>query len=75
MLNYAHDRGKANDYYYTGALATLLVVTNHVISAFDGAWSTSNYNKDVTSSMGMRFQDLGDGEVTLVTELTVKVSI
>ena len=75
MLDYAHNRGKANDYYYTAGLATILVVTNHVISALDAAWSTSNYNKEVTSSMGMRFQDVGGGEVALVTELTVKVSL
>jgi len=75
MLNYAHNRGKANDYYYTAGLATILVVTNHVISALDAAWSTTNYNKEVTSSMGMRFQEIGGGEMALVTELTVKVSL
>ena len=75
MLNYAHDRGKANDQYYTAGLATIFVVANHVISALDAAWSTSNYNKEVTSSMGMHFQDIGGGETALVTELTVKVSL
>jgi hypothetical protein len=75
MLNYAHNRGKANDQYYTAGLATTLVVANHVISALDAAWSTSNYNKEVTSSMGMHFQDIGGGETALVTELTVKVSL
>ena len=75
MLTYADTRGKANDYYYTAELATILVVANHVISALDAAWSTSNYNKEVASSMAMHFQDIGGGEVTVVTELTVKVSL
>ncbi len=75
MLTYADNRGKANDQYYAAGLATILVVANHVISAFDAAWSTSNYNKEITPSMGMHFQDIGGGEVALVTELTVKVSL
>ncbi len=75
MLNYAHNRGKANTYYYTYELATSLVVVNHVLSAFDAAWSTSNYNKEVTPSLGMHFQDIGGGEVAFVTEFTVKVSL
>jgi hypothetical protein len=75
MLTYADSRGKANDSYYTAELATILVVANHVISALDAAWSTSNYNKEVTSSMAMHFQDIGGGELTVVTELTVKVSL
>ena len=75
MLTYADNRGKANSAYYTAELATALVVVNHVISALDAAWSTSNYNKEVTSDMGMHFQDIGGGDVALVTELTVKVSL
>src|SRR5208283_3888568 len=75
MTTYADSRGKANDSFYTAELATIFVVANHVISALDAAWSTSNYNKEVTSSMGMHFQDTGGGELTLVTELTVKVSL
>ncbi|HTY10721.1 MAG TPA: hypothetical protein VMF88_06580 [Bacteroidota bacterium] len=75
MLTYAHNRGVANDYYYTAATATIFVVANHFISAIDGAWSASNYNKDVTSSIGMHLQDAGGGEVALVTELTVKISL
>ncbi|MGA7159641.1 MAG: hypothetical protein WBZ48_01480 [Bacteroidota bacterium] len=75
MLSYADSRGKANSAYYTAELATALVVVNHVISALDAAWSTSNYNKEVTSNMGMRFQDIGGGEVALVTELTLQVSL
>jgi hypothetical protein len=75
MLNYAHNRGQANDYYYTGSLAMMLLVVNHVISAVDGAWSASNYNKDVESSVGMHFQDMGYGDVALVTELTVKIRL
>lgn len=75
MLNYAANRGKANDYYYTAEIATALIVANHVISALDGAWSTANYNKEVTSEMGMHLQEIGGGDLTLVTQLTVKVKL
>ena len=75
MLSYADNRGKANDYYYTAEIATALIVANHVISALDGAWSTANYNKEITSEMGMHLQEIGGGELTLMTQLTVKVKL
>ena len=75
MKTYADNRGKANDYYYTASLMTGLAVVNHILSALDGAWSTSNYNKQITSEIGNASADLGGGEVTLATELTVKVHL
>jgi hypothetical protein len=75
MKDYAANRGKANDYYYAAEMATALIVANHVLSALDGAWSTSNYNKEITSEMGMHLQDIGGGEMALTTQLTVKVRL
>jgi len=68
MKDYADSRGRANDQYYAASLATALVVVNHVLSALDGAWSTSNYNRQITS-------EVGDGTVALSTQLTVKVQL
>ena len=75
MKNYADNRGKANDYYYTAGLATALVVVNHVLSALDAAWSTSNYNKELTSEVGMKVENAGGGTVALATQLTIKVQL
>ncbi len=75
MKTYADNRGKANDYYYTASLAAGLIVVNHVLSALDGAWSASNYNKQFNSEVGLHLQDLGGGAVALTTELTVKVQL
>ncbi len=75
VKNYAANRGKANDYYYTAEIATALIVANHVLSALDGIWSTANYNKEITSEMGLRLQDVGGGEMTVATQLTVKVRL
>jgi len=65
MLNYAHNRGKANDQYYTAGLATIFGwLANHVISALDAApGQTSNYNKrGYLFYWAMHFQDIGGGE-------------
>ena len=75
MKDYAVERGKANDYYYAAEVATALIVANHVISALDGIWSTLNYNKAVTSEVGLRFQDIGGGEKTVASCLTVRVRL
>jgi hypothetical protein len=75
VTNYAANRGKANDYFYAAEIATALIVANHVLSALDGVWSSSNYNKEITSEMGFRLQDIGGGEMTVATQLTVKVRL
>jgi hypothetical protein len=75
VKEYAANRGKANDYYYYAEIATALIVANHVLSALDGVWSSTNYNKEITSEMGLRLQDVGGGEMTVATQLTVKVRL
>jgi hypothetical protein len=75
VKDYASNRGKANDYYYTAEIATALIVANHVLSALDGVWSSANYNREITSEMGLRLQDIGGGEMTVATQLTVRVRL
>ncbi len=62
MLNYAVDRGKANNYYYAAGVATGIVVVNHLFSAVDAALSANSYNKTFEAQMGMRLQNIGGGQ-------------
>ncbi|MDD8017276.1 MAG: hypothetical protein PHP42_02765, partial [Bacteroidota bacterium] len=73
MLNYAGDRGKANDYYYAASFAVSAIVINHVVSAVDAFLSTKHYNNELASSMGLRLQEIG-GRKELVSELRVKIN-
>lgn len=75
MKDYAANRGTANDYYYFSEVAVALVVANHILSALDGVWSTGNYNREVSSEMGMRLQEIGGGQMTLVAQLNVRVNM
>ena len=45
FLAYSKMRGKANDFYNIATTASMLLVVNHVISALDAAWNTSQFNK------------------------------
>ena len=42
---YSEQRGKANDYYDIAKWGVITIVANHIISAFESAWSASRYNK------------------------------
>ncbi len=44
MTWYAGERGKANDFYNIASTAATILVLNHVLSAFDAAWSAHSYN-------------------------------
>jgi hypothetical protein len=48
---YAVERGKANDYYSRATTFVTVAVVNHVLSALDAAWSASNFNKHVHTSV------------------------
>jgi hypothetical protein len=55
---YSAERGKANDYYNTSHTAVTVAVVTHVVSAIDGAWSASSYNKQLDAGVGfMRAMD------------------
>jgi hypothetical protein len=44
MTWYAGERGKANNFYNVASTAATILVLNHVLSAFDAAWSAHSYN-------------------------------
>lgn len=41
---YTNMRGEANDYYNIATTASFILVANHILSAFDAAWSAKQYN-------------------------------
>jgi len=52
---YSGMRGHANDLYNTASAALIVVVVNHVLSAFDAAWSATRYN-NVHAALEMKMQ-------------------
>jgi len=48
MFVYRDMRNTMNDYYDAATVATNVVLINHVLSALDAAWTTSNYNQQIT---------------------------
>ncbi len=44
---YSEQRGLANTYYDYAKWAVIAVISNHIISAFESAWATKQYNKTV----------------------------
>jgi hypothetical protein len=63
---YAGQRGKANDFYNVASTATTIVVLNHVLSAFDAAWSAHSYNK-IHSEVTMEVLSTPQGVVVFPT--------
>ncbi len=59
FIYYSHERGKANDFYNIAYKAVIIIITNHLISAFDAAWSTSRYNKSLQFSAELKKYDFG----------------
>ncbi len=72
FLGYRDRRANANSYYYAAGFAGGAIVINHVISALDAYLSTKNYNNEITSSMGLKMQEIG-GTSSLVSELRIEV--
>ena len=56
---YSEERGKANDFYNVSKWAVIAVVSNHVISALDAAWSASRYNKKLRINISVEEENLG----------------
>lgn len=56
---YSKERGKANDFYNVSKWAVIAVVSNHVISAFDAAWSASKYNKKLNFNISIEEETIG----------------
>lgn len=56
---YSEERGKANEFYNVSKWAVIAVVSNHVISALDAAWSASRYNKKLRINISVEEENLG----------------
>lgn len=56
---YSKQRGKANDYYNISKWAVITVVSNHIISAIDAAWSASRFNKKLNFNISLEEENLG----------------
>jgi hypothetical protein len=74
LLDYAANRGSANNFYTASRLAFSLVVVNHLLSAVDAYLSTHHYNTQITSHMSMDLQRAGD-HVVAVPQLSVSVGL
>ncbi len=59
FLYYSEERGKANDYYNVASKAVLVVVVNHIISAFDAAWTAHSYNKSIELNASLESREYG----------------
>lgn len=75
FTDYSYDRQEANDYYNDASTMTALIIANHLLSAADGAWSVSMFNKDlkVKTSVNMEkiYSFYGDKELIPVAKLNV----
>jgi hypothetical protein len=74
LLDYAANRGTANDFYSASRLAFSLVVVNHLLSAVDAYLSAHHYNAQISSHMSMDFQRCGD-QIILTPQLAVSVGL
>lgn len=72
LLNYAVDRGKANDYYYAASFAMKALLINHILSAFDAMLSTASYNNSIVATVQVRPLQSPEGE-RMMSELKVSV--
>ncbi|MCX7797317.1 MAG: hypothetical protein N2249_01680 [Melioribacter sp.] len=59
FIYYSHERGKANDFYSVAHTAVLIIVTNHILSAIDAAWTASRFNKKLTLSAELKSYEFG----------------
>lgn len=74
MFNkYSDQRGKANDFYNIARWAVIGVVTNHILSAVDAAWSASRYNSRLESKLNIKKQQIGF-YTEYYPELSIKLS-
>lgn len=64
LLDYAANRGTANDFYSASRLAFSLVVVNHLLSAADAYLTAHHYNTQISSHMSMTLQRVGARVVT-----------
>jgi len=59
--------------YQVASTAITILVTNHILSALDAAWTTSRYNKRLKASMGIKETNYL-GRIIYYPELSLKYS-
>ncbi len=57
FIGYSYDRQEANSYYDKGTTTLTFVILNHILSAADGAWSVSMFNKDLKIKTGVHLEN------------------
>lgn len=70
---YAEMHIEPDKIYQIASTAVVIMVTNHVLSALDAAWSTSRYNKGLKASIGLQEKN-HLGRIIYYPEFSVKVS-
>ncbi len=50
---YSEQRGLANTYYNYAKWAVISIISNHIISAFESAWATKQYNETVKMNVSV----------------------
>ncbi len=56
---YSEQRGLANTYYDYAKWAVISIISNHIISAFESAWATKQYNKTVQMNVSVEKVNFG----------------
>lgn len=57
QVDYSYTRQKSNDYYDTSMRFVMGAILNHVLSAADGVWSVTMFNKKIGVNTGMRVEE------------------
>jgi hypothetical protein len=73
FLWYRDMRAKANDYYNLATTVSYMLVANHLLSAFDAAWSASQYNRSFSLRAHLQPTARPFGFVEFVPTATVTV--
>jgi hypothetical protein len=75
MNDYSTNRGKANNYYNTAAVAVWAVVINHVTSALEAFFSTRSDNMHIIKSdVSFRLDQQG-AQAFVATDLTFRIQL
>ena len=76
FVSYSYDRQQANDYYDKATTSLTLVILNHLLSAADGAWSVSMFNKDLKIKTGVHIENKYsvNGEKKMIPVANVNVT-
>ena len=74
--DYAYSRQDANSYYDKATTSLTLVILNHLLSAADGAWSVSMFNKDLKIKTGVHIENKYsvNGEKKIIPVANVNVT-